>query len=114
MRNDINNAKFDLDQTISIAKLTAEGFAPYQAAGIVWTIARASRAYGRINEAACNWMETDEAERKHDRIKARLEKALIPEIFSRLTFQGDPRGRAIGIKFPDGAYNNMGGEDWRV
>lgn len=74
-----------------------------------------ARSIHRLAEAACN-RELTKAEQKRD---SRLEKS-VSEILAGYglvaKFNGDPRGYAVNIHFPDGSYNTWGGkeEGWGI
>jgi len=67
----------------------------------------------RYAEIYCNReMHPDEVKREVACQKRVV--AVAKELGLKADFNGDPRGACIKLLLPDGIYNNMDGESWRI
>jgi len=91
-----------------------ELFPPQIAQGTVELLRLADRLQ-RYAEAACNYQLTQAQEKRVASLEARV-KALCDAWGIGVTFNGDPRGYAVKLHLPSGAYNTWGGqgEGWGI
>ena len=92
--------------------------APRQILDHATELRRMARALERLDVLACNTRLTEHQEKRAQRWRERLQAYVSAHLFTAdaVLFNGDPRGYAVKLLLPSGAYNTMGGreEGWGV
>jgi len=97
-----------------VAVLTREipTLAPFRVVELAMQLMRCAASADRLSVAHCNYMETEEYERKITAVRKRVAKLLVdvPGVTA-LQVGGDPRGFCLKLSLPSGAYNSWGGKE---
>ena len=74
-----------------------------------------ARRLDRYNEVECNYGVSEAQQKRIANLEKRV-TALCGELGISCHFNGDPRGYAVKLHLPDGAYNTWGGkeEGWGI
>lgn len=70
-----------------------------------------ARSLRRLAEAACNRELTRREVKRTENLKQAVCRLVIEYGISNVDFNGDPRGYAVYLHFPDGRGNTMGGDE---